>query len=213
MVGKRKLGSRSAFTMIELIFAIVIISIAVISIPVMSRITSKGIESNILQEAIFAGSAELMGATSYYWDRNSMEDANLSRYSRVIDIGTPPCEDDPNNSRYRLRPGHIAQPLHRRCLDSNLTASFGATDATFPNLDNAEHTSQVIFTDSVTTAAGYKESYKSIIDVDYEDETGAANNNVKKITVRVTKANDDDITILSTYSANIGEIDFFRRRL
>ena len=213
MVGKRKLGSRSAFTMIELIFAIVIISIAVISIPVMSRITSKGIESNILQEAIFAGSAELMGATSYYWDRNSMEDANLSRYSRVIDIGTPPCEDDPNNSRFRLRPGHILQPLHRRCLENNDTAIFDAANNDFPNLNNAEHGSQEIFFNPDPTAAGYKESYKSIVDISYVDETGNPNNNVKKITVTVTKADGTAITLLSTYSANIGEIDFFRRRL
>jgi len=74
---------RFAFTMIELIFAIVIIAISVMSLPMMAVVTQRGMENNIVQEAIFAASAELMGATSGYWDENSMQDINVSHLSRV----------------------------------------------------------------------------------------------------------------------------------
>ena len=211
MVNTKSTLSKSAFTMIELIFAIVIISFAVMSLPMMTQVTSKGVESNIIQEAIFAASAELIGATSYYWDLNSMQDNNVSHLSRVIDIGAT-CTDDSSSIRNRLRPGHIAQPYHRRCLDSNSTTLANSSDATFPNLNNAAHSSEILFTDTTTDKTGYKESYKSVVTVSNEDTQGNADDNIKKITVRVTKSNDDNITVLSTYSANIGEIDYYKRR-
>lgn len=198
MVSRKSALGRFAFTMIELIFAIVVISIAVITLPMVTQITSKGIESNILQEAIFAGSAELVGATSYYWDANSMQDANFSRLERVINISND-C-----NATTNLRPGHVNQPYHRRCLNSNATIPLDV-NGTFPSLDTAEHISQIMFTDATKDSTGYKESYNSAIDV---TRTG----DVKKITVSITNSSGTPITILSTYSANIGEIDFYKRR-
>ncbi len=45
---------RRAFTLIELIFAIVIIAISVISLPMMTQVTSSGVAGNLeTQEAIF----------------------------------------------------------------------------------------------------------------------------------------------------------------
>lgn len=212
MVRRETSFGRAAFTMIELIFAIVIVSIAVISLPTMIQITSKGIESNIVQEAIFAASAELMGATSYYWDERSMEDNATSRLSRVIDVGVPVCENNASSPRYRLRPGHIAQPYHRRCLDSTSDTVLNTSSYDFPNLNNSEHAADEIFTDTVTNAAGYKSVYKSIVSIELEDETGATNNNIKKITTTIKNSDGDTVTSLSVYSANIGEIDYYKRR-
>lgn len=207
MVSRKTALGRFAFTMIELIFAIVVISIAVITLPMMAQITSKGIEDNIAQEAIFAASAELMGATSYYWDLNSMYDNNVSRLERVIDIGGASCDAD------RLRPGHVNQPYHRRCLDSSTITPANLSSATFPNLNNL--VDRALFENEATAGsrdAGYKGSYNTIVNISNVNETGAADNNVKRITVLVENSSGDDITRLSTYSANIGEIDFYKRR-
>ncbi len=47
-------GYKKAFTLIELIFAIVIIAIAVVSLPTMVQVTSSGVAKNLeTQEAIF----------------------------------------------------------------------------------------------------------------------------------------------------------------
>jgi len=210
VVGNKNSSLRSAFTLIELIFAIVIISIAVISLPMMARVTSKGVQNNIAQEAIFAASAELMGATSYYWDKNSMQDSNVSSLSRVIDIANT-CNNNILSPRYRLRPGHISQPLHRRCLNSSTTVAANESSTTFPNINNALHSGGLdIFDNPLPEASGYKQSYKSDVSIAYEDETGVQNNNIKKITV--TLSNEyGNITSLSTYSANIGEFDYFKR--
>lgn len=205
MVNRKSTLSRFAFTMIELIFAIVIISIAVISLPMMVQVTSRGIESSLVQEAIFAASAELTGATSYYWDRNSMNDSNLSRYSRVIDINDD-CDNNTSSQRYRLRIGHIAQPYHRRCLENPTIDPADTNDTTFPNLNNAVRTgNEVIFDNSIAEAAGYKDTYTRNVSV-------ARTGYTKKITVTVNNSSGNLVTSLSTYSSNIGEIDYYKRR-
>ena len=155
---------RLAFTLVELIFAIVIIAMAVLSLPVMTQVTQKGIEDSIVQEAIFAGSAELMGATTYYWDANSIYDINTSHLSRVIDISND-C-----NATTNLRPGHINQPLHRRCLDDN---SIGVNTAGTNGLEDANVTNRDIFFDTSsgtasTSSTGYKHIYQSTIGVAWQ---------------------------------------------
>jgi len=198
---------RVAFTMIELIFAIVIIGITVISLPMMTQATSKGIEDNLVQEAIFAASAELNLAVTAHWDENSIEPGSTDTLARVINTGF--C-----NNITKLRPGHISQPLHRRCLDSSTTpiasSNTGAVDA----LEDAAHGSKNIFTTTITDQAGYKKKYKSIVTVTPSaifDE--ASNQNMKKITVTIydTKIPPNIVTVLNTYSANIGEVDYYKR--
>ena len=199
----RSTVSRLAFTMIELIFAIVIIAISVLSLPVMVQITSKGIENNLLQEAIFAASAELMDASSGYWDERSMEDENLSNLSRVIDIGGGCSADN------RLRPGHIAQPYHRRCTDSNSAAGLnGTTDPIF-SLDDAEHTVTDMFDNPIGEAAGYKQTYQSTLVV----APDGANANIKHIISDVKDSTGvTTLTVLKMQSANVGEIEYYKMR-
>lgn len=210
MVKRAKQTNRRAFTLIELVFAIVVISIAVVTLPMMIQVNNKGIEDSMVQEAIFAASAELMGASAGYWDANSMADNAVSHLSRVIDIGVIPCNNDNNDTRFRLRPGHIAQPLHRRCLDSNTTIASNASGGLY-SLDDADDgiTSKVMFTDNVTEEEGYKQTYRSLVSVNQD----AANPNIKHVNINVTDSNGNLVTILRMQSANIGEIDYYKRML
>lgn len=197
--------NRLAFTFIELIFAILIISIAVMSLPVLSSVTSKGIEDNIVQEAIFAASTELNQAVSYKWDENSTEGS--STISRVIWTSATDC-----NLITKRRPGHILQEKHRRCLDNNLTRPTHTSDADNDDLNDAAHSSASIYVtgSDATTAKGYKADYNSTITVTKDASFGTTANNpdIKKIRVRVFDSQGNTVTKLDTYSANIGEIDF-----
>lgn len=197
--------NRLAFTMIELIFAIVIIGIAVTGLPFMTNITNRVIDSNLAQEAIFAGSAEIMGASSGYWDANSMQDNALSHISRVIDIGGL-CDNNVSATSYRLRPGHIEQPLHRRCLENNAIGVSNAADNTWPSVDNAAHGLQnMMSTGAIPDEFGYKYNYNSRLDI-------AQVGDIKTIVVNVFEAGTGvPLTGLTMYTANIGEIDYFKR--
>jgi len=201
---------RYAFTLIELIFAIVIIGITVISLPMMSQVTSKGIDESIVQEAIFAAATELNEATTHHWDENSFDINAENTYSRVIPtaLGTATgC-----NGVTRLRPGHINQELHRRCTDANMTVSNASADANISALNDAVHGVDNIFNLSETDAAGYKKTYTSVLTVNNPATFGGLSSaDIKKIEVIVSDAEGNTVTKLTTYSFNIGEIDYHER--
>jgi len=213
---------KSAFTLIELIFAIVVISIAVISLPTMNAVLSKGIEGNLVQEAIFASSAKINEIISYPWDENSIPSNSI--YSQVIWSSANDC-----NQTTKLRTGHIYQQLHRRCLDDNFSIvqptsstalGFEANDAgIYDDIDDFNNVSTKIFIDYqdssiITSAEGYKTPYRMDVNVTYADfgTTTASSKNIKKIDISIINLTTHTIaTKIHTYSANIGEVDFYKR--
>ena len=200
---------RAAFTLIELIFAIVIIAISVISLPMMSQTVSEGVDSNIVQEAIFAAATELNEAVTAHWDENSIEVGMPDSSARVIEIGAF-CSNDSNSSTFRQMPGHINQPLHRRCLDSNATTPSNASATAVDSLDDMEHGDNNI-TIGTAGSEGYKEIYQSNINVAPSANFNGVNNNIKSIVSTVKDENGNTIALLRTYSANIGEVDYYKR--
>ena len=194
---------RPAFTMIELVFAIVVIAIAVVSLPMMMQSNTKGMEKNIVQEAIFAASVELMQATTGYWDANSTDDNNESEYSRVINISQD-C-----NSTTKLRPGQINQPYHRRCLDdTDLHTASNEKNSSFITLDDFSHPQRPLFIGETDDGSGYKHmNYTSTLTV----HQAADDNNTKILTITVFDENNNTVTLLRTKSANIGEPQYYYR--
>ena len=189
--------------MIELIFAIVVIAIAIVSLPMMMQVNSKGMENNLVQEAIFGASVELMQATTGYWDANSMKDINLSNYSRVVNI------DGDCNATTKLRPGHINQPFHRRCIDDTtiMSASNATGNAKFNTLNDFAHGAQQLFLGNANGAAGYKDmNYTSTLTVNQL----AADANIKVLTATIKKGSKI-ITVLKTEAANVGEPQYYKR--
>lgn len=196
---------KSAFTLIELIFAIVVIGISVVSLPMMMQTTSDAIDGNLVQEAIFAASSELNGAISANWDEHSMQDTNNS-LARVIDI-----ENRCINNRLE---GHITQPLHRRCLNSSATDPLDSTnDDNIYALEDMAHTSQNIFDTDATNAQGYKKKYNSKVEITRPANFNGSNQHIKKIELTVTDDTDEIVTILKTYSSNIGEVDYYKKSM
>ena len=203
---------RAAFTLIELIFAIVIIAISVMSLPMMSQVVSKGIDANMVQEAIFAAATELNEVTTANWDDQSMESGDPNSLSRVIDHSGK-CEDNASLARYRLMPGHIAQPLHRRCLENNATTpdDDATTKTDVTSLNDFVHNSSNIFVDTTTDDTGYKRDYNATLRVTRPANFNGSNNDIKLITITVTNSDGDTLTSLKSYSANIGEIDYYKK--
>lgn len=203
---------KSAFTLIELIFAIVIISIAVLSLPMMSRATAKGVENSIVQEAIFAAATELNEVTTLHWDANSINPQNPNDDARVIDINGS-CNNDPISPRYRLLPGHIAQPKHRRCLDSNTTMPAHTNSTTVETVENKAHDYRLIFLNPTPDKEGYKQKYRSSIQVTYDAKFGGSKDeNIKRIRVTIQNKDRHVITSLKTYVMNIGEIEYYKKQ-
>ncbi len=215
---------RHAFTLIELIFAIVIIAISVMSLPMMNQVIGKNIENSFAQEAIFSAIAEINIATTYVWDENSLLDilSSANELSRVVYTNgtTGDCVDsgqvDTNSIAIMKRTGHV----NRRCLDT-LAVSYTGTD--FINSIEATEHAYISILDvnnsaDSTSNTGYKKEYESELAVERCDggtciDFGDAGNiNMKEITVTIRNASDQtQITLLRTYAANVGEVAYYNR--
>lgn len=203
---------RAAFTLIELIFAIVIVAISVVSLPMMNQVINKGVDANLVQEAIFAAATELNEAVRANWDEASVDALAPNSYARVVDhVGN--CDDNNASATYRQMPGHITEPLHRKCIASSAVTPIDAgLDVNIDSLDDMVHVSEDIFIDTTKDASGYKQVYKSTIDVTRNIVyAGTANPDIKRITITVNNEDGDIITKLRTYSANIGEVDYLKK--
>ncbi|MCF6330366.1 MAG: type II secretion system GspH family protein [Sulfurimonas sp.] len=201
--------NRLAFTLIELLFAIMIMGITMVSVPIIMSSNAKGFETTIIQEAIFAASAELNQALSFRWDENSLNEVtNPTGLTRVIETGD--CDDVT-----RLRPGHIRQKYHRRCLDDdNISVStLGPDSGDLDDIDDIDTNIKDMFLNDSTTATGYKHRYQSTIGITYGaiGNVNASSNNAKLITITVSDDQGETVTVLRSYTLNIGEVDFYER--
>lgn len=208
---------RAAFTLIELIIAIVVISIAILALPVMNQTNNAALESNIDQEAIFAASAKLLQVLTYNWDESSI---NPGALAKVVDtVGDPAYTVNPRP----YRAGHVIQDLHRSAffnvtLTSNSNA-LGSENGDLDDMDDFDGQITGLVTGG-TSQSGYKTNYNARIDVTYVDDTPnnilstaaapGATSNLKMATITVLNGNNV-IIVLRAFAANIGEIDYHKR--
>ncbi|MEN8146912.1 MAG: type II secretion system protein [Campylobacterota bacterium] len=219
---------RSAFTMIELIFAIVILAVVMLTIPLMIQVNNKALEGSAAQEAIFLVSAVLSETTTRVWDTNSIvgDDAGYS-ISKILDIGLPGTGGYTRTAvDSSVRVGGLDEDLHRSFVDYNATDPL-----TSPDLgDGLTETLPHDITDSVSDIEGYKSSFTITATRQYVNDTSlaptfvfatsapGAQSNMKMTEVVITAPNidpalpDDEIVRLRAYTCNIGEIDYAKRR-
>ena len=233
MVRRRSLRNRvsffmrSAFTMIELIFAIVVLAVVMLTIPMMIGVNNKALEGNIAQEAIFLVSAVLSETTTLVWDENSLVGTDADGYSisKILDVtsatsGTTYNRTDVNSS---IRTGGLNEDLHRS-FDSNTTTPLlgnGEQDYLDHDIDN-----------SLANSEGYKSKFTIVARRQYVTDTphagtiadpfvfdapGSLQNqsNIKMTQVEINATIDGNnlvIARLRAYTCNIGEIDYAKRR-
>lgn len=232
---------RYAFTMIELIFALVIMGIVFLTLPRILIEDSSNVEQNIMQEAIFASSAKIGQILTFHWDENSPDPTTTLTAANVV--GTP--NGDPELDRVAgtdFRLGHIVQPLHRRM--TSITAERNATtivglgvDDVIDDPDDIDDFDGGVNLDLITgtSVSSYKKAYRVTTDVSYVSDaadytqstinytfdvgsaaTVTSDRNVKMIELSTDQNNSggwsvQPILVLRAFSANIGETDFYKR--
>jgi len=216
---KIKVAVRKAFTMIELIFAIVVISVVVLTIPMMIQVNNKALEGSSSQEAIFLVSSVLSGITTRLWDENSSQNiGGTYTLSKMLDVAGGDARYNRIDANSTIRIGGIQQDMHRQFFSS--PAGPRATDNTTISFDEA----------ALGKAFGLKNSYNLTISRVYISDTpdtlgantfefstdsvvGPTNIKMLDLTVSaIIDGNLTEITRLRAYTCNIGEIDFAKRR-
>jgi len=213
--------TRSAFTMIELIFAIVLIAVVMLTIPTMIQVNNKTLEGNAAQEAIFLVSSVLSEATTQLWDTSSVDgNATTVRLSKMLDVnGTGNAAynrwPDTNST---VRAGGLEQDLHRMFFSAETRPAQAAGAAvTLPGSFDSTATGQQL---------GLKTQYAITATRVYVDDTPAATfvfstaadaqqTNIKMTLVEINATIDGTPTVISrlrAYTCNIGETDYAKRR-
>lgn len=207
-----------AFTMIELIFAIVLIGFVILAIPTMMQSNTKALEGAMAQEAIFVAATELAQLTTYHWDGNSVDTSELRSTSKILDMSAGATYNASNpyarQSGTVLRIGGLDQDKHRRFF----------TNDTTPSASGGLHEFNASIT-GTSGASGYKELYSMDTSISYVNDLPSSGENFvfstsaaatvptnMKMGVVTVKSGATVITTLRAYAANIGEVDYAKRR-
>jgi len=222
---------RKAFTLIELIFAIVLIAVVTLTIPTMIQVNNKALEGNVEQEAIFLVSSVLSEATTLLWDANSTGNtATAVTLSKILDVnGSGNATYDRWNQT--LHVADINSTLRKGGLDEDMHRQFFSTE-TRPaaSAATAEILSQSFDSTAAGESLGLKMEYNITATRIYvadnptnfvftvtPAQAGGTNvqTNIKMTQVEIRATIDGTPTTISrlrAYTCNIGEVDYAKRR-
>ena len=244
---------RSAFTLIELIYAIVIMGITFVTLPIIMLTNNTSLEQNLEQEAIFVTATKIGQILTFAWDDQSRLPGAILASAEVLDVATGDLDFNRTNPNSDFRRGHFQEALHRRMTPHatprvvTANGALGSEGGAPNDIDDFDGT-----TDNTSIAAGsqlgYKSGYNLNTCVDYVDDgidsginyrtnttivftfrtstkcfngSDAPTNkatNLKMVQVSVDKVtaaggayDENNIIVLRSYAANIGETDFYKR--
>jgi len=184
---------RAAFSMIELIMAIVVIAVVVAGVPQILQRNVESMAQNLVQEDLFSAARTASQVLTYPWDDNSPDSTNIGTelaYSRILDVGGGNFARDTDafGNPIPWRVGGIQQDWHRKFHDTNGTDTVGSGGANISGWggDGGYIDDSGVFPLASASGGG-----------------GATNMKIAIITV-------GDVT-LRVYAANIGEIQYAKR--
>ncbi len=215
---------KKAFTLIELVVAIVVIGIAMMSVPLLLSQASKSNEFSINQEAILAATTKMDNILTYPWN-----ETNSSGVLKVFDVtnGNINLSRYPDNNSTR-RIGHFKEKYRRKFYDNiteaNSTLGHDKGDE-FDDIDdfNGEYfsvqnggTGDYLKELNLSVGVYYisdnaNYSQHPILNFPLSISSTTPTTNIKMIEVNVTDKNHNLITKLKAFSANIGSYELLYR--
>ncbi len=200
-----------AFTMIELIFAIVIIGISMLSLPMIAQVSSTNIEKNLVQEAILIASTDMTKVISGKWDENSRQDSE--NHENIIYTSHAEASANPLKRIGNINIGFDNNTSLRPTSLGTESGESSTDDSTFDDVDDY-HNFETNATTESSDDKGYKQNYKKSILVAASSTFGtlANNPNIKKIEVIIKDSSSNDLVKLHTYVTNNGSVQIIPSR-
>ncbi len=197
---------KKAFSLIELIFTIVIIGVAFLSVPTIIFSSSRSLEHFMESRGYNHAISKINIIKNFAWDEANANDlVNLGFYS-VLHTQ----QDDAGTELMCPRAGHYAVDYHRVCSANVATAigNDGEADGSFNDIDDFDGSTDALsdgFTTTVTVE--YAPYQNATVAMTYQSANIAAQTTgIKRIRIAVTdSANGNAITNYYYYSANIGK--------
>ncbi len=216
---------KRGFSLIEVVFAIIIIAISLMSIPMLLKESAKSNEFSMMQEAILATSTKMGNILSYPWDKNSYDRTN--KILRTLDVSTNGDSEltrNPGVNDDNLRKGHIYADKRRRFFDNiNPGAKFPDTSITPTNKQSINDFHGEIKTIGGSGGFDYKDANMSMTSnvyyvndsADYSQTSVVANiasSTINPITNNVNSTNIKMVEV-TTSMPSLGQNILFRSYL
>ena len=237
---KKVTGKRLAFTLIELIFAIVIIGFTMLTLPTIMLQDANSQEGALFQEGIMITTTKASQVLTFPWDPLSSPAGTLMSLSQVLETGGTGAADLTTRRaapQDDFRLGHFPEQLRRRATPSSDQRTALAIAANvIPSMNNFNAESVDINASAGQEQWAYKKRWQVNTTVsyvpdmtaatDYADENITFNfsdvfnaaapvSNIKMIQVTATDITPNSAgnqVRLTSYSSNIGETEFYKRR-
>jgi len=221
---------KKAFSLIEVVFAIIIISISLMSVPMLLKQASKSDEHSIIQESVLAASTKIGNIISYPWDDSSYDTTN--KILRVLDVSTSgdsELQRDTSSVNKNYRVGHIVADKRRRFFDSvaypmgrfptsgtaayNNISAFNGKTVTIGASGAYDYKDNGITLSSKVYFINDKTNY-SLQNIVFNLNTSSVANstNIKMIELNTTSPLLGKSFILRTFMCNIGQSNLLERR-
>ena len=204
--------------MIELIFAIVVMSIAMLAIPGIMEQTSSNLEAILKNEAIFQSYRTLGTIETYQWDERSIQPPEQN--SHILDVTNGDSELGRYTTGAKVRKGHFNVFDRRTFFDSTTyaSASLGAEAGETQKDDIDDFNGNV---DSFSkSSSGYKidmrirqrvyyisdaASYSgNTLTITMTASPATASTNIKMIDLNITDAAGKQFLAMRAFTCNIG---------
>lgn len=179
-------------TMIELIFAIVILALVVAGVPQILQENSNTMVGNLSQENLFKAKRTAVEVLSYPWDNRSIDTSGGEfAYAKVLDVGGGGFArvSDASGTSLPFRVGHIRQDKHRRFFETATAPLGGSLKGWGVGGYISDSGSPFVFSNTVSGGAS----------------------NMKMAQITVDDVPDGTPVTLRVYAANIGEAVYFKR--
>ncbi len=206
---------KRSFTLIELIFAIIVISIAMMAIPPIFQMLASQTQESLKSEAILQSYRTILSVLTYAWDENSTSPDTNTSY--ILDVTNG---DDELNRKggSRFRTADFGQKVSRKFFENLTYASdiLGPEGGDEDDMDDfngrVEHITKeagdILLDMNLSTKLFYisDKSYysSSVINFTIATTPALASTNIKLIEVNATSTNGD-LVILRAFSCNVGE--------
>ena len=213
---------KRAFTLIELIFAIIVLSIAFLAIPELFVATSSNIEEILKDEATFQGVRTAGAIQTYPWDEKSQNSDGNFTYILDVQDGDDQL-DRVAGTQYRV--GNDQLGKKRKFYQTTTLASTTLGSDTGDTIDDdiddfnnhSETITSLVVDLTVTTKVFYiddDEDYSAAtLSFDIPTTSQSQSSNIKMIEVKVKDSNNNHILTYRTISCNIGTAPIRTRTL
>jgi prepilin-type N-terminal cleavage/methylation domain-containing protein len=212
---------KRAFSLIELIFAIVIVSIALLALPPLFSVASSSTKVALHEEAVFQGFQTAGVLLTYPWDDKSISPKHLRSF--ILDT-----QGDSELNRSSVDPLYRVGNLHlgrkRRFYDAATPASYPlgpeSAETQKDDVDDFDGSSEIISSNlldlNITTRVTYTSDSAdySLQNIAFTfGATTPSTSNIKQILITAKDSDGNTIITYATFVANTGSPVIKRREL